>query len=293
MIYIITHPKSIVLFPIGQIFYNSLKDNGYKVEHFQLREINDYLYKEGDFVIIIGAGRFPNFNVEQKQENVKYVLWQSEQLPIKCDELEKSEVGKKRLSTLEKLLPYYDYYFDYYPSQISFMEKRGWKVDGCVPLGYHETLDYTDKFDLEIKWDVVFMGTMSERRKKQFESIKKRCNVFPNNSSWGLDFYKILYQTKIGLNIHFEYLDTLEFWRILNYLCNKKLIVSEIIVSPEPLIDGQHFIMARRDEFVDVVDQTVKNYEELKHIAVCGYDFIKNEYKFNDMTKKMIGIIDD
>ena len=291
MIYILTHPKSIVLFPIGEVFYNSLKDNGYNVKHLQLMEINDYFYDNGDFVIVIGAGRFPNFNNKQKQENVKYILWQSEQLPMKYEELEKSEVGKKRLNTLEKLLPFYDFYFDYYLSQISFMRERGWKVDGCVPLGYHKTLDYTDKFDLEMKWDAVFMGTMSKRRKRQFDNIKKRCNIFPNNSSWGLDFYKILSQTKVGLNIHFEYLDTLEFWRILNYLCNKKLIVSEIIVSPEPLIDGQHFIMASRDEFVDVVNQTVKNYEELKHIAERGYNFIKNEYEFNNMTKAMMEIV--
>ena len=51
--------------------------------------------------------------------------------------------------------------------------------------------------------------------------------------------------------------------------------------------------MASINEFVDVVDQTVKNYEELKHIAVCGYDFIKNKYKFNDMVRDMMVTLND
>ena len=184
MIYIVTHKKSPVLFPIGNVFYYSLKDNGYDVNHLRLREINNCRYRNGDVVIVIGAGRFPTFDEKQKQSGVKYVLWNSEPFPITPEEF-KTKVYIKRFENFKRWVVPYDYYFDHTLRQYEYMNRLGFKCDGWCEIGYHKTLDFTDKYKEDFEYDVLFIGgrrsmTSQSRRIKILEEIGQRCKVYPS-----------------------------------------------------------------------------------------------------------------
>lgn len=288
MIYIVTHPKSNIHPLMGELFRKSLKDNGYDVEHSKTKDIGAVPCESGDTCIVVGAGRYIDFNESHKKNGVIYVLWQTEQLPIK----EIIGVGLNRLQTLEKILPYYEYYFEYNQIHIPFMESRGWKVDGFIPLGYHKSIDYTKVFyRVNPEWDAIFIGGMHGRRIDLVKSLADKCKLHPKTKAWGDGFYKAIYEAKIGLNIHLEDIDTFESWRIINYLCNKRLVISEPIVGLEPFVNREHLIVSARDEFIGTVRKCSKEFEKFTQIAKDGYDFVRKSYRFNDMTKKMVDII--
>lgn len=291
MIYVVTPVLSPVLGTIGDLFTTSIKDNGEDVIHHKVRNLDEHLYKKGDICIITGTGRFPNI-AKQKKEGVIYALWQSEPLPTPQCEIEKSEQGTKKLSTIERFIKYYDYYFDYSLEHLSFLENRGWKVDGWIPIGYHKSLDYTD-IVAEIKYDAVFIGrTEDTRRAEVLQEVAKRCKVYPNTKDvWGDNLFRVIRQSKVGLNIHNENMDTFEIWRIIRFLCNKTLIVSEPISDSIPLVAGKHFISASRDEFPDVVRECVENIDRYKGFVEDAYEYVKNSFSFNLTTKKMLRII--
>jgi len=289
MIYIVSHPKSRIHPLIGELFRESLQDNGYEVRHNKFSsDIIQVPCESGDTCIVVGAGRYLNFNKEKKNSGVTYVLWQTEQLPIN----KIVGVGLSRLQTLERILPYYEFYFEYNKIHIPFMESRGWKVDGCIPLGYHKSIDYTRKFKkVNPEWDAIFIGGLRGRRAGLVKSLKDKCKLHPKSQAWGAGFYKAIHEANIGLNIHLENIDTFESWRIINYLCNKRLVISEPIVGLEPFIHRKHLIISPRDEFIGTVWKYSNKIAKLRRIANDGYNFIKTSYKFNDMTKKMMEII--
>ncbi len=291
MIYIISHKNSKVCDSLGNLFRRSFADNKCDVQHVRIERIDDHPYKSGDVCIIIGAGRFPEFHKKQKKKGVTYALWQTEMLPTTNAELENSKIAKYRLTTLEKVLPYYDYYFEHYRLHIPFMKNRGWTVHDYIPLGYHSSLDYTTKFDdLSNKWDALFVGSVYyvDRRKKQLQLINECCNLRPSTAAWDDEYYKAILQSRIGLNIHFENINTFESWRIMNLMCNKRLVISEPILNSQPLISGKHFISAEPKKFPSVVCKCAKNFDKYQPIAEAGYKFIKKNLKFNDATKIMI-----
>jgi hypothetical protein len=289
MIYVISHKESKVCESLGNLFRASLRDNKYKVRHIRLKKISKQLYEPGDICIVIGAARFSNFSEEDKISGVRYALWQTEMLPTTTKELNQSKVATSRLVGLEKILPYYDFYFEHYLLHHAFMSNRGWTIHGCIPLGYHRSLDYTEKFGSQtMKWDALFVGSKSKRRLSQLELIRRQCKLCPTIAVWDVDYYKLILQTKIGLNIHFEDIDTFESWRIMNLMCNRRLVISEPILKSNPLVSGKHFMSASRKDFPNVVGECAKNFSKYQHIADAGYQFIKSTFKFNDSTKKMV-----
>jgi hypothetical protein len=288
MIYIVTHPKSNIHPLIGELFLNSLQDNGYEVKHTKTIAISTVPCKIGDTCIVVGAGRYIDFNEEQKKSGVIYVLWQTEQLPLK----EIIGVGLSRLQTLERILPYYEYYFEYNQVHIPFMESRGWTVNGCIPLGYHKSIDYTKRFKkVNPDYDAIFIGGLRGRRINLLKSLANKCKLHPKTNAWGDGFYKAIYEANIGLNIHLENIDTFESWRIINFLCNKRLIISEPIVGLEPFVNREHLIISPRDEFIGAVRKCSREFKKYRMIAKEGYNFVRNNYRFNDMTKKMMEIL--
>lgn len=290
MIYVLTSSNSPVLMPFGRLLCHSLIDNGYEVEEQNSATLREVKYEKDDIVIVIGAHRFPDI-IQEKKDGVTYVLWNSEPIPTTPGQIEGTNIYNQRFDLFKKLLPYYDYYFDYWEKHYNVMRALGFKCDGWCGLGYHRSLDYTEKYPEDLKYDAMFLGSLGGRRQEICKQIASKIKMYPQNRLWGEAKYLAYSQCKVGLNIHYEALDGFEEWRIIDMLCNKRLVISEAIIAPIPLKNGEHFLEVPREDFFEKVEEVIKNYSKYHHIAKQGYEFLRNSCKFNDNTKKMMEII--
>ena len=161
-------PKYLVFYELGLALSDGLKQNGINTNLIS-EDVHKYTFDPQQIYILYGA---EIFNVEQLPS--KFIVYQFEQLKAKLD-----TVYPEILENAYKVFSKAICIWDYSTTNIDILSKQ--KVLSNtplihVPLGYTNSLDYTDTPFPAPLLSTGFIGNVSSssRRKKILEKLKRK-----------------------------------------------------------------------------------------------------------------------
>ena len=239
-------------FLLGNIF-NKLNFKSYTFNNKLFsRELLDLCipYYNIYFCFFFPQGLVANFPNLQLPKN-RYYLYQLEQL-------NQNTFGYQNLEIIETLVKNSIYTFDYseinlnyYPSYLKS------KIKLMLP-----SINYLKKFNYEKNIDILFLGTITERRNKILTEIKKKYNIKIVEKTFGEDLDILMKQSKIILNIHSFNNSIFEIFRIHDILSYNCHIISEI---PE-LEENLYYRYKSYINFIDILNDDLSNFSILDNL---------------------------
>jgi hypothetical protein len=187
--------------------------------------------------------------------------------------------------SLIRKLKKYDLVFDSSLSNCNYLSKYLDTVR-FLPYSKWESLELeTPEIDTDTKYDLIFIGHptgIDNRRKKILDRLKQNFHVYPKyDNLWGDEKIKAIQNSKICLNLHFDYSMTFEYNRFYEYISQKKLVISEFVFNPYPLHDGEHFITFNNlDDLLSKVKYYLVNDSIRDSIALRAHNHLK-QYTFD------------
>lgn len=147
---------------------------------------------------------------------------------------------------------------------------------------YHPS--YENKKDVEKEIDVLFYGTMNERRKIIERNLKKYNNINLLFTYQMSNTYNNFFKSKIVLIIHYYLEDfPIDYYRITSLICNKIFIIHEE-VQKEDMETEEYRILSETIPFVkheNIVEECKKwldvSQEERDKIAEKTYQNFKEK----------------
>ncbi|MGE5343754.1 MAG: hypothetical protein ACM3SY_19970 [Candidatus Omnitrophota bacterium] len=214
---------------------------------------------------------------EEGLKNFRYIPYQLEQLNSK--EFPFS-------SNMEAILRHATMVWDYSEKNIDFLNSLGIQAKLLVP-GYHENLEtIPDIPDSDRPIDILFYGSIGERRKKILDELANICNVKVLFGVYGEKRDEWIRRSKIILNINHYSQHIFEAVRVSYLLNNRCLVVSE---APEeycypfvsiPIVSYEHL--------TDTCRILLKYPEELDmHRRTTHFEF-KTYYPMSELIEKVL-----
>ncbi len=114
--------------------------------------------------------------------------------------------------------------WDYSRQNIKTLKELGIEAKYCG-IGYAPELTNIPKCNQDI--DVLFYGSINERRMKVCNELAKHCNVHVAYDKYGEERDKLIARAKVVLNIHFYPSKVFEIVRCSYLFANRKCVVSE------------------------------------------------------------------
>ncbi len=103
----------------------------------------------------------------------------------------------------------------------------------------------------------------------------------------GADKYRRLRSSRVLLNLHRTTSRAFEWMRFLEAICNGCVVVSEPSIDSEPLIPGEHFLVADVDEIATVVDELLDDPARLLALRHRAYDFVRRELSMRPAADRL------
>jgi hypothetical protein len=201
------------------------------------------------------------------------------------------------LTNINSLKNYY--IWDFSPTNINEINKNYPNINTYyLPLLYNKYLEsyynqtISKKIDYKDKeYDILFMGTINNRRSKILDELKKHYNVKViciedrlNNK----ELFEYIENSKIVLNIFYYEVFVFDYYRNSLLLANNTLMVSEYphnvdIKLEQNLIDFEkNMIFSNYEDIIKTVKTTLeKSPEEINSITMNTYEWFKK----NDMKE--------
>jgi hypothetical protein len=121
--------------------------------------------------------------------------------------------------------------WDYSAENLAFLRARGISNLRLLPIGFHERLQTIPNLEQDI--DVLFYGSVNERRKTVLEELAKSCKLEAIFGVYGDQRDEYIARSKIVLNMHVYQAQILEQARISYLLNNRRFVISESsLVNP-------------------------------------------------------------
>ncbi len=118
--------------------------------------------------------------------------------------------------------------WDYSHRNIQRLKQMGASNVKFLQLGYHEKLARIRKAEHQ-DIDVLFYGSMNERRLKVVEQLKRLgCNVRTEFGVYGQARDQLIARAKVVLNLHFYSSEIFEIVRVFYLMTNSKAVVAEV-----------------------------------------------------------------
>lgn len=176
--------------------------------------------------------------------------------------------------------------WDYSKQNIGELAKRGIKAKH-LPIGYSPCL--TRITIEEPKHDVLFYGSLNERRERVLDGLKK-AGVKPivKFNIYGQDLDYWLARSKIVLNIHFFEAKIFEMIRCSSLMANKICVVSEEGNDRDlesPYSGAVSFVPY--DGLVGECLRLLDNDDERKRLAQAGYE-VFSKHKQSDYLRAIL-----
>lgn len=172
------------------------------------------------------------------------------------------------------------------------MSRRG--IDATyVPLGYVPAWDRWRRRDRPRSIEVAYLGGDTERRAGVLAScapvLERRSSAVhvvsnaerhlagsPHFLS-GARKWELMADSETILNVHRDDLPYMEWHRVIGAILNGCVVVSERSIGTEPLVPGEHFVAADRDELPRVLDDLLDNPARLERIRNAAYNLVREE----------------
>lgn len=176
--------------------------------------------------------------------------------------------------------------WDYSQLNIAELAKFGITAKHC-PLGYSPCLERI-KDPVEQDIDVLFYGSVNERRKNILLKLHEKCNLVVAFGVYGQPLLDLIARAKIIVNIHYYPTAIHEITRTSYLMANKKCIISEVgkdtelekvYASPKSICEtmySQGIQFCEYDQLVDTVIHYLKNPLLRQYCAQMAYDVFKS-----------------
>lgn len=209
----------------------------------------------------------------------------SEQLPYFEDAPEHTKkMWREKVPELSK----YDFLFEHSSQQVEFLRAKGYNNVIHFPWGYTPVLDrwqHTDTLPYD-RIDISFIGGVTPRRKKIIQNVGKvhwHTKINKENES------DIVTCSRVNLNIKNNNRGCFEAGRVICLLLgNRGFTISEPYEDDVPLVDREHLVVAKAEDFSDTVKYYLTHPEERVKIAKQGYEFVKNYYTMTQNLKEAL-----
>ncbi|WP_370945956.1 glycosyltransferase [Amycolatopsis sp. cg5] len=170
------------------------------------------------------------------------------------------------------------------------LNRRGIKVEH-FQLGYSPLWDlWGGDPDSTRDIDVTYLATAERRRSKLLASyardlagLRTRLLTPPHEmmATARVDFLpgkaklEHLAASRFILNLHREQKQTLEWVRTLEAMSNGCVVLTETSIDVEPMIPGEHLVIARADSLGAVAAAMAAEPERERHLRMAAYEFVK------------------
>jgi hypothetical protein len=188
----------------------------------------------------------------------RVVIYQLEQLSDR-----EGWFGPARLAVLEQA----GEIWDYCRANIEFLQERGLGPIGHLPLGFHEALCTIPDAEPEI--DVLFYGSINERRRAVLEELAPHCRLHALFGVYGQERDEHIARSRIVLNVHYYERQIMEQVRISYLLNNRRFVLSEASAD-NPY--GDALATAPHADLVESCLRYLAHPEKRQHLATKGYE---------------------
>ncbi|MDQ2761076.1 MAG: glycosyltransferase family 2 protein [Actinomycetota bacterium] len=190
-------------------------------------------------------------------------------------------------------------------SSLAAMRRRGLRAEH-FRLGY---TDYWDRWggdeDVERPVDVVYMGSVAERRDRLLASYadtlsprevrllvpplapkaQRRPDYLLEEEKW-----HCLRSAKTILNLHRQKRAYFEWARVLESVANGCVVVSEHSADASPLIAGEHYLSGSPENLALLASGLLEDSERLAAIRLGAYEFVRSELSMRPSAQRLIAL---
>lgn len=176
--------------------------------------------------------------------------------------------------------------WDYSLRNIGFLRELGIEAK-YLPIGYHESLE-TIRPAEQRDIDILFYGTMNERRKKIIKSLKTipRAKAVTLEALYGEERDAYIARSKIVLNMHYYETGILESVRV-SYLLNNGCFVVTEECSDNPYKE-LGIPEAASEELATVCRHYLENEAEREELRKTTYERFKTEFRMTELVSKVV-----
>ena len=206
---------------------------------------------------------------------VRYIPYQLEQLEAKEDSY---------LENVRRVLENAFEVWDYSEQNIALLKRLNIEAKH-LPIGYHESLETIDhKAEKEI--DILFYGSMGERRKRVIDELSSAANVKALFGVYGRERDAFIAASKIVLNVHYYPTKIFEAVRISYLLNNRCFVVSE--ASPVNPYEAVRLCQVPYDKLVETCLHYLGHPEEAETMRTDAHAAFKKNYSMIEFVKNVI-----
>jgi hypothetical protein len=181
--------------------------------------------------------------------------------------------------------------WDYSSRNIQALAALGVKASLCG-IGYSPALTRIPH-SLVQDIDVVFIGSINERRAAVLEALRRRgMKVFAGAGLYGSERDAVFGRAKIVLNLHHYEAQVFEIVRVSYLLANRLCVVSETGLDNEledPLRNGVAFVNYR--DLVAVCHHLLQRPEERRRLANSGFEAFKAQPQAPMLKAALAGLV--
>jgi hypothetical protein len=174
--------------------------------------------------------------------------------------------------------------WDFSDINIAFLKELG--IDAkYLPPGYHDSLEiieHAEKRDI----DVLFYGSINQRRKELLEKLSSRCSVKVLQGVFGEERDELIGRSRIVLNMHYYPTRILESVRISFLLNNRCFIITED--SDDMPYKSVDLVAARYRKLIDTCISYIRQPDEMERIRTENYEQFKRKYHMEDLLLNII-----
>jgi GT2 family glycosyltransferase len=225
--------------------------------------------------IVLGCNRLAKLQISELPENI--ILYNLEQVQPNSPWLNDNYLELLRSHPV----------WDYSNINMKELEKIGVTDVTHCGIGYEPELTKIPQIEEDI--DVLFYGSINDRRKQILEALKESgLNIVTLFGAYGGKRDEYIARAKIILNIHYYEAKLFEIVRISYLLANKKFIISEpgSDIEFEKIFDGG-IVFSKIEDIANDCHKYLKNENFRKAVATKGFEIFKNHSQ-SDFLKKVI-----
>ena len=281
---------------LGKYICNALKNLGFTVEVLDYREnieILDQLFPKinADLVIISRGGGIPPQLIEKL--SCPTVLWFGE--VIHGDD-ENSRARLKELEINSRVFDYVVWGAEKNPESMQLLRNLGCsRVNYAYPCRFDPNL--YQKLNVEKKYDVGFVGSITQRRKYFLDKIAQKFNLEVKNI-WSIaEQVRFFNECKIVLHINsFDFINIAGVnLRAFDVMGCGSMVLHEDVVYPSvfghEFEDGKHLAYWQyndADDLLEKIGYYLKNEKEREQIAGDGFDFVHSYYTVERTMEELL-----
>jgi len=175
---------------------------------------------------------------------------------------------------------------------VAELRRRGLACEH-LQLGYSPLWDsWRRRHDTPRPIDVLYLGARDERRDVLLAGYGRHlwgrsCQILvPSLEArgearadylTGIQKHQRLRASQLLLNLHRAQSHAFEWVRFLEAACNGCVMLSEPCIDHEPLVPGEHFLVAGADSLPLVAGHLLDDPERLRRVALQAYDFVREQ----------------